>query len=192
MAYFPAFIKLDNLKILIIGGGNIASEKLGHMLDFTKDITVISPKLSDASRGLIEQNSLFFIDRVYKKGDIDGFGIVIVAVDDIAVQKSVFKETRVKKILCNSVDSVDYCDFIFPSYIKDGDLTIAISTSGASPAFAKHMRRFLQKVIPKSIDNFLQELKRYRKTMPKGEKRMKFLDEKVKGYFKKLSNIELD
>lgn len=184
MAYFPAFIKLDDLKVLIIGGGDIASEKLRHMLDFTKNITVISPQLSDASRELIEQNSLLFINRVYEKDDIDGFGIVIVAVDVLDVQKSVYEHSRGKKILCNSVDSVDYCDFIFPSYIKDGDLTIAISTSGASPAFAKHMRKFLQKVIPKSIDDFLKQMREYRKTMPKGEERMKFLDKKAEEYFK--------
>ncbi len=184
MAYFPAFIKLDNLKILIIGGGNIASEKLGHMLDFTKDITVISPKLSATSRELIKKNSLFFINKIYEKDDIDGFAIVIVAVDDVSVQKSVYEEAKSKKILCNSVDSVDYCDFIFPSYIKDGDLTIAISTSGSSPALAKHLRKFLQKVMPKSIDDFLKQMKRYRESMPKGKERMEFLDKKAKDFFK--------
>ncbi len=184
MAYFPAFIKLDEIKILIIGGGCIASEKLEHMLDFTKDISVISPLLSSSMREVIEKNSLSYVDRVYEKDDIDGFGIVIVAVDDIAVQKSVYEEARSKKILCNSVDSVDYCDFIFPSYIKDGDLTIAISTSGASPAVAKHLRKFLQKVIPKSISKFLNEMKGYRKTMPKGKQRMEFLDKKAEEYFK--------
>jgi precorrin-2 dehydrogenase/sirohydrochlorin ferrochelatase len=184
MAYFPAFIKLDKIKILIIGGGYIASEKLEHMLDFTKDVFVISPKLSENMREMIEQNSLSYQQRVYEKDDIDGFGIVIVAVDDIAVQKSVYEEAKSKKILCNSVDSVDYCDFIFPSYIKDGDLTIAISTSGASPAVAKHLRKFLQKVIPKSISKFLNEMKGYRKTMPKGKQRMGFLDKKAEEYFK--------
>jgi precorrin-2 dehydrogenase/sirohydrochlorin ferrochelatase len=84
------------------------------------------------------------------------------------------------------VDSVDYCDFIFPSYIKNGDLTIAVSTSGASPAVAKHLRRFLEHIIPSSISKFLQEMKSLRSTMPKGKERMEFLDEKAKEYFKNL------
>ncbi len=187
MAYFPAFIKLDNLKILIVGGGYIASEKLEHMLDFTKDISVIAPKLSAQSKEMIEINKLSFQNRVYEEGDIEGFGIVIVAVDDISVQESIYNEANEKGILCNSVDSVDYCDFIFPSYIKKGDLTIAVSTSGASPAVAKHLRRFLESIIPDSIVEFLVELKRYRKTMPKGRERMEFLDKKAQEYFKKLS-----
>ena len=186
MAYFPAFIKLDNMKILIVGGGYIASEKLEHMLDFTKDIAVIAPELSSHMKEMIEQNNLAYKERVYKQNDIDGFGIVIVAVDDIKVQKSVYNEAREKGIFCNSVDSVDYCDFIFPSYIKNGDLTIAVSTSGASPAVAKHLRRFLQRIIPNSISEFLQEMKALRTTMPKGRERMEFLDIKARDYFKKI------
>ncbi len=186
MAYFPAFIKLDNLKVLIVGGGYIASEKLEHMLDFTKDISVIAPKLSESMKDMIEQNDLPYKNRVYEKNDIDGFGIVIVAVDDISVQKAIFEEAGEKGILCNSVDSVDYCDFIFPSYIKKGDLTIAVSTSGASPAVAKHLRRFLERIIPDSIVEFLVELKGYRSTMPKGKERMEFLDKKAEDYFHKL------
>jgi len=187
MAYFPAFIKLDDLKILIVGGGFIASEKLEHMLDFTKDISVIAPELSSHMKEMIEQNELPYKKRVYEKNDIDGFGIVIVAVDDIEVQKTIYAEAGEKGILCNSVDSVDYCDFIFPSYIKKGDLTIAVSTSGASPAVAKHLRKFLEKVIPDSIVEFLVELKGYRTTMPKGKERMEFLDQKAKDYFRNIS-----
>jgi len=187
MAYFPAFIKLDNMKILIVGGGYIASEKLEHMLDFTKDISIIAPKLSTHMKEMIEQNKLDYKQRIYEQNDIDGFGIVIVAVDDIEVQKSIYNEAREKGILCNSVDSVDYCDFIFPSYIKNGDLTIAVSTSGASPAVAKHLRKFLERIIPNSISEFLQEMKTLRTTMPKGKERMKFLDIKARDYFKDIS-----
>jgi precorrin-2 dehydrogenase/sirohydrochlorin ferrochelatase len=186
MAYFPAFIKLDGMKILVVGGGYIAGEKLEKLLDFTKDIVVISPEFSTDVKEMIEQNSLSYKERVYKQDDIDGFGIVIVAVDDIEVQKSIYKEANEKGILCNSVDSVEYCDFIFPSYIKKGDLTIAVSTSGASPAVAKHLRRFLERIIPDSIVEFLQEMKALRTTMPKGRERMKFLDIKARDYFKKI------
>ncbi|NOR58180.1 MAG: bifunctional precorrin-2 dehydrogenase/sirohydrochlorin ferrochelatase [Sulfurimonas sp.] len=188
MAYFPAFLKLDNKKILIVGGGYIAFEKLDHLLDFTKDISVIALDLSDDMAKGIKDNNLPFEQRAYNTGDIKDFAVVIVAVDDIPLQAEIFAESKQYNCLCNSVDSVDYCDFIFPSYIKKDDLTIAVSTSGASPAMAKHLRMYLQKLIPDSIGEFLKEMKNLRKTLPKGKERMKMLDKKAEDYIKSWSN----
>jgi precorrin-2 dehydrogenase/sirohydrochlorin ferrochelatase len=183
MAYFPAFIKLDNLKVLIVGGGHIASEKLGHLLDFTTDITIISPVLNEEMKKYILNNNLIYKDKIYTKTDIKEFGIVIVAVDDIPLQEEIFTEAKsLPNCLVNSVDSTKYCDFIFPSYIKKDDLTIAVSTSGSSPAVAKYLRKYLQRLIPDSIGDFLKTMKQYRKTMPKGKERMKFLDNKADQY----------
>jgi precorrin-2 dehydrogenase/sirohydrochlorin ferrochelatase len=182
MAYFPAFIKLDNKKILIIGGGYIAYEKLDHLLDFTKEIDVIAIEYSDNMIQRIEKENLSYKKRAYKDGDIKDYAIVIVAIDDIPLQAKIFKESKKYNCLCNSVDSVEYCDFIFPSYIKKDDLTIAISTSGSSPAMAKHLKLYLKDLIPNSISEFLKEMKSLRKTLPKGKERMKMLDEKAKKY----------
>jgi len=185
MAYFPAFLKLDDKKILIVGGGNIAYEKLEHLLDFTKDLHVIAQEYSDEMLQRIKSENLEFEIRAYKEGDIKDFAIVIVAVDSIELQATIFQESKKYNCLCNAVDSVDYCDFIFPSYIKKGDLTIAVSTSGASPAMAKHLRQYLQNMIPNTISEFLQEMKALRKSLPKGKERMKMLDEKAKKYIEK-------
>jgi len=184
MSYFPAFIKLDDLRILIVGGGNIAHEKLEHLLDFTRNITVIAPELSQAMLSLISRHSLPYEQRSYREGDIINYGIVVIAVDNISLQAEIFQESKQYNCLCNAVDSVDYCDFIFPSYMKKNDLTIAISTSGASPAMAKHLRRYLEKLIPESIGDFLQEMKRLRRTLPKGKERMQMLDKKAEHYIK--------
>ena len=185
MAYFPAFIKLDNMKVLIVGGGKIASDKLKHLLDFTSDIKVISPVVSNNMKDLITKYNLEFENRVYQKTDIKGFGIVIIAIDNIPLQEEIYNESKTyPNCLCNSVDSVNYCDFIFPSYIKKDDLTIAVSTSGSSPAVAKQLRAYLQNLIPDSVGDFLKEMKNYRKTMPKGKERMKFLDYKAEEYLK--------
>jgi precorrin-2 dehydrogenase/sirohydrochlorin ferrochelatase len=81
------------------------------------------------------------------------------------------------------VDNTDYCDFIFPSYVKKDDLTIAFSTGGASPAFAKHIRRHFEKIIPDSVGEFLKKMKALRSTMPKGPERMKYFDALVEKYF---------
>ncbi len=184
MAYFPAFIKLDNKKILIVGGGYIAYEKLDHLLDFTQDISVISAEFSDEMMNRIQKENLHFEKRNYVQGDIKDFAVIIVAVDDIPLQAEIFQESKKYNCLCNSVDSVDYCDFIFPSYIKKDDLTIAISTSGASPAMAKHLKLYLKNLIPDSISEFLQEMKGLRKTIPKGKERMRMLDKKAQDYIK--------
>ena len=171
MGYFPAFLKLDNKKILIVGGGNIAYDKLKHLLDFTSDISILALELSENMSQIIKEKGLHFEKRAYKVGDIKDFSIVIVAVDDISLQAEIFAESKQYNCLCNSVDSVDYCDFIFPSYVKKDDLTIAISTSGSSPAMAKHLRIYLQNLIPDGIGKFLRNMKNLRQTLPKGKER---------------------
>ncbi len=182
MAYFPAFLKLDNKKILIIGGGNIAYEKLIHLLDFTKDISIIANNFSNDMLTEIKKKNLNYKKRIYKTDDIKDFAIVVVAVDDIALQSEIYEESKKYNCLCNAVDSTKYCDFIFPSYIKKDDLTIAISTSGSSPAMAKHLKLYLQNLIPNGISEFLKEMKYLRETIPKGKERMKMFDKKVKEY----------
>ena len=187
MAYFPAFVKLDNKKILIIGGGKIANEKLEHLLDFTHNIKLIANDFSDEILDRIKKENLEFEVRSYEKGDIKEYAVVIIAVDDIPLQAEIFEESKEYKCLCNAVDSVEYCDFIFPSYVKKDDLTLAISTSGSSPAMAKHLRIYFQELIPDGISEFLQEMKELRRKLPKGKERMKMLDEKAKNYIKNWS-----
>jgi precorrin-2 dehydrogenase/sirohydrochlorin ferrochelatase len=182
MSYFPAFLQLQEKKILIVGGGAIAYEKLVHLLDFTQDISIIAQEYSNEMLQTIKKHHLDFQTRTYQEGDIKEFAIVVVAVDNIELQAAIFAESKHYNCLCNAVDSTAYCDFIFPSYIKKGDLTVAVSTSGSSPAMAKHLRIFLQKMIPDSIVSFLQEMKQLRKTLPKGKERMKMLDAKAKKY----------
>ncbi|MDD2653058.1 MAG: bifunctional precorrin-2 dehydrogenase/sirohydrochlorin ferrochelatase [Sulfurimonas sp.] len=188
MSYFPAFLQLQNRKILLVGGGLVASSKLRHLLDFTTNISVIAPVLSDETEYLVEANNLYLKKRGYKKGDIQGFDIVVVAVDNIGLQAEIFKESRGYNCLCNCVDAAEYCDFIFGSIIKKDDLTIAISTSGASPAVAKQLKQYLEKLIPHDIGTFLKEMKNLRESLPKGKERMKMLEEKAKNYIQKWSN----
>jgi precorrin-2 dehydrogenase/sirohydrochlorin ferrochelatase len=187
MAYFPAFIKLDDMKVLIVGAGNIAYEKLERLLDFTHRVEVIAADISEPMIQRLEKEKIPYEKRRYKKGDIAGFSIVIVAVDDIALQAEIYEESKQYKCLCNAVDSVAYCDFIFPSYVKQDDLTIAISTSGASPALAKHLKTYLRDLIPSTISAFLDEMKELRSSLPKGKERMKMLDQKAKAYIQSWS-----
>lgn len=183
MSFFPMCMDMQNLKVLVVGGGHIATEKLEKLLDFTKEITVIASAVSMDTHTLIIEHSLTVHQREYKKGDIVGFDIVIVATDTVELHKVIYGESRGSRILVNSVDNTDYCDFIFPSYIQKGDLTIAFSTGGASPAFAKQIRRHFEKVIPDSVEEFLKKMKSLRTTMPKGKERMRYFDSLVETYF---------
>ena len=178
------FMDMENLKVLVVGGGNIATEKLEKLLDFTKEITVIASEVSIEANTLIKEHCLTLYQRAYREGDIQGFDIVIVATDTVDLHKAIYEESRGSRILVNSVDNTEYCDFIFPSYVKKDDLTIAFSTGGASPAFAKHIRRHFEKIIPDSVGVFLEKMKALRSTMPKGPERMKYFDEMVEKYFK--------
>jgi len=185
MSFFPAYFTLKNRKILLIGGGYIALEKLEKLLDFTEDITVISKETSLDFQNLASLHNIHIEKKSYEKGDILNYDIVIVATDTITLHKAIYEESRSTRILVNSVDDTAYCDFIFPSYIKKGDLTISVSTSGTSPAMAKRVRIYLEKIIPSSIEPFLKEMKELRKSLPKGKKRMKFFEEKSDEFMNK-------
>ena len=145
---------------------------------------MIALRVEEEAQNLIKDHCLTLYQRAYKKGDIEGFDIVIVATDTVDLHKAIYEESRGSRILVNSVDNTDYCDFIFPSYVQKGDLTIAFSTGGASPAFAKQIRRHFEKIIPDSVGEFLQKMKALRSEMPKGKERMKYFDEMVEKYFK--------
>ena len=184
MSFFPMYMDMKNLKVLVVGGGYIATEKLEKLVDFTTQITVIALRVEDEAQNIIDKYELTLHQRAYNAGDIQGFDIVIVATDTVVLHKEIYEESRGSRILVNSVDNTDYCDFIFPSYVQKGDLTIAFSTGGASPAFAKQIRRHFEKIIPDSVGEFLQKMKTLRSEMPKGKERMKYFDEMVEKYFK--------
>jgi len=185
MAYFPMFMQMHKVKVLVVGGGKIAAEKLEKLLDFTQEITVIALRIDEEAQSLIDTHSLSLNKRAYKTGDIEGFDMVIVATDTTRLHQAIYEESRGSRIFVNSVDNIEYCDFIFPSYVKKDDLTIAFSTGGASPAFAKQIRQHFEKIIPDSVGAFLQKMKVLRTTMPKGKERMVYFDTLVKAYFEK-------
>jgi len=185
MSYFPIYMDMSSLKILLVGGGTIATEKLEKLIDFTKEITIITKDISPEAYSIAKKHSLRLHQREYTKGDIEGFDIVVVATDTIELHRSIYEESRGSRVLVNSVDDRAYCDFIFPSYIKRGDLTISFSTSGASPAFAKQIREYFEDKIPTDIDSFLSKMKRLRGELPKGRERMKKFERMVRDYMGK-------
>ena len=169
MAYFPAFIQFEGKRVLLVGGGNIALEKLEKLLDFTKDIVIVAKELSPDIYQVAKDNCLSILPRSYREGEALEYDIVVVATDTIDLHQKIFEETRSSRVLVNSVDNTAYCDFIFPSYLRRGDLTVAFSTSGSSPAFAKYIRRWFDTALPDGIEDFLNKMKSLREKLPKGK-----------------------
>lgn len=187
MAYFPLAIKLQ--KVLVVGGGKIASFKLKKLLDYTDDISVLAPEFSMECEKLFTNHKITKIKKKYEVGDIKNYKFVIVATDCLDLQKDIYKECSNLNILCSCVDLKECSDFIFTSIFQEGDLSISISTNGTSPSFAKYFKSYLKSIIPKSTSEFLKMSKKVRKTLPKGKARMHKLDKMTKDFFEKNMRI---
>ena len=185
MSYFPAFLNLEGQRILLVGGGSIAAEKLEKLLDFSKEITVVAREVSEAVERMAREHSLALLVRPYRAKEALEYDLVIVATDTVELHRQIFEETRESRVLVNSVDDTRYCDFIFPSYVRQGDLTVAFSTSGSSPAFAKHIRRWFEGILPEGVGEFLSGMKRLRSELPKGRERMRRFDTMAREFVEK-------
>ena len=175
MPLFPAFVNLKDKRVLIVGGGPVAERKAKVLLEFTRNITIISPRITGGLLALVSEGLIKHKKRRFIAKDLKGIDVVVVAVDNIELQKRIFKMAEKYGILCNSVDSPRFCNFIFPSVITRGDLVIGISTSGSVPALSKRVREMIEAVLPENIEEALEELKKLRESMPKGKKRQRII-----------------
>jgi precorrin-2 dehydrogenase / sirohydrochlorin ferrochelatase len=144
MTLYPVFLKLDGHKVLIVGGGSVAEQKIEAVLRSARDVTVIAPQVSDRIRLWAEEGRLIHVAGEYRTGMARGYFLVIAATDSEAVNRAVYEEARESGALANAVDDPDYCSFYAPAVVARGDFQIAISTGGASPALAQHVRRELE------------------------------------------------
>ena len=130
--YYPIMLKITDKRCIVVGGGSVAYRKICSLLEYDAKITVISDKLCEKLQKIKDQNKIEWVSRNYQEGDLQGASLVFAATDNIAVNEQVYKEAQKRDIPANIVDIPDLCDFIVPSKIEQGDLTIAISTNGKS------------------------------------------------------------
>jgi len=180
MPLFPAFIDLRNKEILVVGGGKVATRKVEKLLPFGGNITVVAPRVSPKLKTLAKKGRIRLKRRRFLTGDLKGKTLVVVAVDDIKLQKKIFNLCTKRGILCNSVDNLEYCNFIFPALTLRGELVVGISTSGKAPALSKALREWIDKNLPKELNKVLNILHKERKSYPKGPKRQKYLTKLAK------------
>jgi siroheme synthase-like protein len=158
---FPIFLKLENLKLLIVGGGAIGLEKLQTVIKNSPGtpVTLVATWISDEVRALArDYNNILLIEKPYAVADLEDKDLVIVATNDRSLSEIIKKDTKQKRILTNVADKPDLCDFYLGSVVKKGDLKIAISTNGKSPTMAKRIREFLENSLPDSMQNVLDNL----------------------------------
>ena len=145
IAYFPAFLNICGKKCVVVGGGNVALRKVRMLLECGAYVTVISPTLLQDLAQLAKKKSIAVMRRDYKPADLKRAVLVVAATDVKEVNRKVANEAKGRGIFVNVVDDPDPSDFIVPSTIRRGELTVAISTAGKSPALAKKIRRNLER-----------------------------------------------
>jgi precorrin-2 dehydrogenase/sirohydrochlorin ferrochelatase len=159
MPLFPIFLKLTGRPCLVIGAGNLAESKIESLRAAEAQVTVIAPEASAAIDRLAAEGSLTWLQRPYEPGDIAPETFLVVTATNVPeVNRAVYLEATAKSILCNAVDDPPYCDFFFPSIVRRGDLQIAISTAGQSPALAQRLRKELNAALPLDLGAWLAEL----------------------------------
>jgi precorrin-2 dehydrogenase/sirohydrochlorin ferrochelatase len=165
MKYFPVFLDVTSRPCLVVGGGRVAFQKVQSLLRAGAQVTVISPRLVDALSELADAGEIRWHGRPYRDGDLDGFCLAFAATDDATLHQELATEARRRGVLLNVVDVPALCDFIVPSLLERGDLLIATSTSGSSPAMAQHIRRQLEAQFGPEYDIALRILRRVRERL---------------------------
>jgi precorrin-2 dehydrogenase/sirohydrochlorin ferrochelatase len=143
--FYPLFLRIKGRRCLVVGGGEVALRKVRTLLGHGASVEVISPEPSPELEKLAEGGELRLLRRGYQAGDLEGAIIAVAATDDSQINRQVVKEAKERAVLVNIADDLDSSDFILPSYLRRGDITIAVSTGGVSPALARKIRSRLEK-----------------------------------------------
>lgn len=172
MPLLPIFLKLEGRRCLLVGAGNVALDKIGSLLKTGVRLRVIAPQAKPEIRQFATEGKLEWIERPFQPGELEGHDLVIAATDSPAVNTAVYHAALERGIFCNSVDDIPNCDFFFGSVVSRGDLQIAISTAGESPAVAQRLRREIDAQLPQDLGPWLNRV---------GELRRKVLEIHLRG-----------
>jgi precorrin-2 dehydrogenase/sirohydrochlorin ferrochelatase len=145
--FYPLFLELKGRRVVVVGGGAVAERKVENLLEAEADVLVVAPDLTSGLRRLESAGEVQVRARRFEEQDLDHAFLVISATDDPAVQEQVAAAARSRNIPVNTVDTPRLCDFIVPAIVRKGDITVAISTSGKSPALAAELRARLDSAL---------------------------------------------
>lgn len=165
---YPIFLKLHNLNVLIVGGGNVGLEKLSFLLKSSPNanVEVVAPKFLPELEALVEKHpSVKLTKAKFKKKMLKKRNMVIACTDVLKVNKKIYELSRKRYLICNIADTPDLCDYYLGGIVTKGNVKIAISTNGKSPTTAKRLREFFEEIIPEDINQMVLNLNEYRKTL---------------------------
>ena len=167
LMYYPIFLNTHGKRCVVIGGGEVATRRVMVLLSCGADVTVVSPTLHPDLAQLAEAKAISVINRDYETGDLKDAFIAIASTDMSETNRKVADEARKRRVLVNVVDSSGESDFIVPSVLQRGDLTVAISTAGGSPALARKIRTRLEQNIGEEYSVLLSLIKEVRSELKK-------------------------
>jgi len=156
MKYYPVNLDIRNRKCLVVGGGAVGTRKVMTLLDCGAKVTVVSTDVAEKLQELSDSDIIKLEKRPFQISDLDEMFLVMGATDNQEINREIHSEAERLGILCNIADRPEDCNFILPAIVNRGDLIIAISTSGQSPAFAKKMRKDLEKEFGTEYAEFLK------------------------------------
>lgn len=159
MPLFPIFIDLKGRRALIVGGGHVALRKAERLSPYGADIFAVAPEFIPGFAGI---PGVTLLERRFEPGDIDGAALVIAATDDPELNAAVSELCRWENVPVNVVDDIEKCSFVFPSLVRRGELSVGISTGGASPSAAQYVRRGVEQLVPEGFEGILDFLSAHR------------------------------
>jgi precorrin-2 dehydrogenase / sirohydrochlorin ferrochelatase len=158
MRYYPVFLDLQNVPCLVVGGGQVGERKVKTLQSCAAKVYLIGRELTPYLREEVQQGRIILLTPPYQTEYLKEMFLVIGATDDPELNGTIGREAKERMILCNIVDKPDECNFILPSLVCRGDLTIAVSTAGKSPALAKKLRLDLEEGFPEIYGPYLELL----------------------------------
>lgn len=153
MSLFPMFVKLEGRRVIVVGGGEIAYGKIDGLLQAGAKVSIVSPAINSQLAALVQENKIEWREKEFASEDLDGAFLVVAATSLPSVNESVYRAADARGLFCNAVDDIQNCHFYYGAVVQRGNLQIAISTNGKSPALAQRLRKELEEQFgPEYVD----------------------------------------
>ena len=185
MKHLPIFATIQNKPCIVIGGGAVATRKVGNLLSAGATVTVVSPVITEELRVSVGKGEITFHERGFEAADLDGAFLVFATTDNRAVNAEVTQLAKANKQMVNVADDPEQCDFVLPSVLDRSPVLIAVSTGGASPVLARQIRLQLETMIPSACGRLAGITEEYREKVksffPSQAQRKQFWERALKG-----------
>lgn len=164
---YPIFLKTSAFKTLIVGGGEVAEEKLHFLLKSSpaSNVKMVATFFRPATSDLASRYGVEMVEKAYEDLDLEGVQLVIAATNFKDVNNQVYTAAKAKGVLVNVADTPELCDFYMGGIVTKGNIKLAISTNGKSPTLAKRLRQFFEEVLPEDLTTLADNLNDYRKRL---------------------------